>query len=64
MDKPVIEDIRDFRLISPNLGTSGMPREEHLPVIRAAGFEVVGLTSPRSRPLAPAPVANHPVVLN
>jgi protein tyrosine phosphatase (PTP) superfamily phosphohydrolase (DUF442 family) len=41
MDKPVIEDIRDFRLISPNLGTSGMPREEHIPAIRAAGFEVV-----------------------
>jgi protein tyrosine phosphatase (PTP) superfamily phosphohydrolase (DUF442 family) len=36
-----IEDIRDFRLISPSLGTSGMPREEHIPAIRAAGFEVV-----------------------
>jgi len=36
-----IEDIRDFRLISPKLGTSGMPREEHVAAIRAAGFEVV-----------------------
>jgi len=41
MDTPVIENIRDFRLISPSLGTSGMPREEHIPAIRAAGFEVV-----------------------
>jgi protein tyrosine phosphatase (PTP) superfamily phosphohydrolase (DUF442 family) len=36
-----IEDIRDFRLISPHLGTSGMPREEQIPAIRQAGFDVV-----------------------
>ena len=41
MDTSGIEDIRDFRLISPTLGTSGMPREAHIPAIRAAGFEVV-----------------------
>ncbi len=41
MDTLGIEDIRDFRLISPSLGTSGMPREEHISAIRAAGFEVV-----------------------
>ena len=41
MDTSGIEGIRDFRLISPSLGTSGMPREEHIPAIRAAGFEVV-----------------------
>jgi len=41
MDSSSIEDIRAFRLISPRLGTSGMPREEHIPAIRRAGFEVV-----------------------
>ena len=41
MDTSGIEDIRAFRLISPRLGTSGMPREEHIPAIRRAGFEVV-----------------------
>jgi protein tyrosine phosphatase (PTP) superfamily phosphohydrolase (DUF442 family) len=41
MDTARVGDIRDFRLISPSLGTSGMPREEHIAAIRAAGFEVV-----------------------
>jgi len=41
MDTPRIEDIRNFRLISPSLGTSGMPREEQIAAIRQAGFEVV-----------------------
>jgi protein tyrosine phosphatase (PTP) superfamily phosphohydrolase (DUF442 family) len=41
MNTPGIDDIRDFRLISPDLGTSGMPRAEHIPAIREAGFEVV-----------------------
>jgi protein tyrosine phosphatase (PTP) superfamily phosphohydrolase (DUF442 family) len=41
MNTPVIEAIRDFRLISPNLGTAGMPREEQISALRAAGFEVV-----------------------
>src|SRR5262245_2237067 len=36
-----IEDIRDFRLISPDLGTSGMPKEDQVAAIGAAGFEVV-----------------------
>ena len=36
-----IEDIRDFRPISPSLGTSGMPKAAQIAAIRAAGFEVV-----------------------
>lgn len=36
-----VENIREFRLLSQSLGTSGMPKEEHISAIRAAGFEVV-----------------------
>ena len=41
MDTSQIQDIRAFRLISPRLGTSGMPKEEQIPAIRRAGFDVV-----------------------
>lgn len=38
---PSLNDIYNFRLVGPNLATSGQPSEEELPAIASAGYRVV-----------------------
>jgi uncharacterized protein (TIGR01244 family) len=38
---PSLNDIYNFRLVGPNLATSGQPSEEELAAIAAAGYEVI-----------------------
>jgi protein tyrosine phosphatase (PTP) superfamily phosphohydrolase (DUF442 family) len=39
--EPVLSEIRGYRQASPDLATSGQPREDQLPAIAAAGYDVV-----------------------
>ena len=41
MSTAMISEIYNYRQATPDLATSGQPREEQLPAIAAAGYEVV-----------------------